>query len=100
MLDDFSKQCSKSKLSLLCGQLIDLSKEALSVNNGNIPRWEQAIESIKTQPQGGVQYEAPYLKINVQNINEEQLESSLKQLMPWRKGPYQISDLRLDSEWR
>jgi len=100
MLDDFLKQCSKSKLSPLCGQLIDLSEQAFSANNGNIPRWESAIESIKTQPQGETQYSTPYLKINSKNINKAQLESSLKQLMPWRKGPYQIDDLQLDSEWR
>jgi len=100
MLNDFSKQCPESKLSSLYGQLIDTSRQALSVNNGNIPKWEKAIESIKTQLQGKVQYAAPYLKINSQNIDKEQLESSLKQLMPWRKGPYQIGDLQLDSEWR
>ena len=100
MLDDFLKQCSKSKLSPLCDQLTDMSEQAFSANNGNIPRWESAIESIKTQPQGEAQYSTPYLKINSKNINKAQLESSLKQLMPWRKGPYQIDDLQLDSEWR
>jgi len=100
MLDDFLKQCSKSKLSPLCDQLTDMSEQAFSANNGNIPRWESAIESIKTQPQGEAQYSTPYLKINSKNINKAQLESSLKQLMPWRKGPYQIDNLQLDSEWR
>ena len=100
MLNDFSKQCSKSKLTFLCEQLIAISKQSFSVNNGNIPRWEKAIESINDQPQGSVQYATPYLKINSQNINKEKLESSLKQLTPWRKGPYQIGDLQLDSEWR
>jgi len=28
-----------------------------------------------------------------------QLEASLKQLSPWRKGPYQINDLLIDTEW-
>lgn len=100
ILDDFSKQCSESKLSPLRVQLLEASHQALSVNNGNIPRWEKAIESIKGQPQGSVKYTTPYLKINSKNIDKEQLESSLKQLMPWRKGPYQIGDLQLDSEWR
>jgi len=100
MLDDFSKQCLESKLSHLCTQLVELSEQAFSVNNGNIPKWEKAIESIKTQPQGKVQYTSPYLKINSQTIGKAQLESALKQLVPWRKGPYQISDLQLDSEWR
>ena len=100
MLNDFSNQCLESKLSHLCTQLVELSEQAFLVNNGNIPKWEKAIGSIKTQPQGKVQYDAPYLKINSQNTNKEQLESALKQLMPWRKGPYKIGDLQLDSEWR
>ena len=100
MLDDFSKQCLESKLSKICKDLVEASAQALSVNNGNIPRWEKAIELIKAQPQGSVQYATPYLKINSQNIDKEPLESSLKQLMPWRKGPYQIGNLQLDSEWR
>ena len=29
-----------------------------------------------------------------------QLESGLKQLHPWRKGPYEIHGVRIDSEWR
>ncbi len=100
MLDDFSKQCCGSKLSKICEDLIDSSVQALSVNNGNIPRWEDAISMIKTQNMGELNYEAPYLHINTSNINKSNLESSLKQLMPWRKGPYRIDDLQLDSEWR
>ena len=100
MLDDFSKQCSQSKLSGLCNQFIELSKRSFSVNNGNIPRWENAISEIQSQNSGSLNYVAPYLHINSININTSSLEQSLKQLMPWRKGPYQISNLQLDSEWR
>ena len=31
---------------------------------------------------------------------QDQLEEALKGLMPWRKGPFQFSDLLLDTEWR
>jgi tRNA (mo5U34)-methyltransferase len=100
MLDDFSKQCSQSKLSGLCEQFIELSKQSFSVNNGNIPSWENAISEIKNQNSGVLNYVAPYLNINSNNIDVSTLEQSLKQLMPWRKGPYQIGNLHLDSEWR
>ncbi len=99
MLNDFSKQCSKSKLSPLCEQLITASKQAFTVNNGNIPKWEDAISAIKTQAMGALNYAPPYLNIAA-DIDKVKLEHSLKQLMPWRKGPYQIADLQLDSEWR
>ncbi|MDG2353923.1 MAG: tRNA 5-methoxyuridine(34)/uridine 5-oxyacetic acid(34) synthase CmoB [Gammaproteobacteria bacterium] len=100
MLNDFSKQCSESKLSPLCEQLITASKQAFSVNNGNIPKWENALSTIRLQNTGTLNYAAPYLDIDATHIDKDNLESSLKQLMPWRKGPYQIGDLQLDSEWR
>ncbi|SMN10805.1 tRNA (5-methoxyuridine) 34 synthase [uncultured Candidatus Thioglobus sp.] len=98
MINNFTKQCKQSKLSAICTQLADLSEQAFAVNNGNIPRWEAAINEIKKNNQGVVDYQAPYLCINTEN--NTQLQDPLKQLMPWRKGPYKIGDLQLDSEWR
>ncbi|SMN12639.1 tRNA (5-methoxyuridine) 34 synthase [Bathymodiolus heckerae thiotrophic gill symbiont] len=100
MINNFAKQCSQSKLSTECEQLIDISRESLSVNNGNIPKWEEAIDEINKYSKGGIDYQAPYLKIDTKNNNSEHLQKSLKKLIPWRKGPYQIGSLQLDSEWR
>lgn len=100
MINNFIKQCQQSKLSGICEQIAQDSQQAFSVNNGNIPKWEQAIDEIKTHPKGKVDYQAPYLNIDARNINVNSLQQSLKKIMPWRKGPYQIGDLQLDSEWR
>ncbi|OIR23844.1 tRNA 5-methoxyuridine(34)/uridine 5-oxyacetic acid(34) synthase CmoB [Bathymodiolus thermophilus thioautotrophic gill symbiont] len=100
MMNNFKKQCLASKLSPISDELLDLSRQALAVNNGNIPKWEAAINEIKSQPKGNIDYQAPYLTIHAQDNNIEALQQSLKLLMPWRKGPYQIGDLPLDSEWR
>ena len=100
MLNDFQQQANNSNLSTIVDALVKQSNVAFSANNGNIPKWEKAIESIKTQYKGSLSYVSPYLNINSKNIDKAILEQSLKQLMPWRKGPYQIADLQLDSEWR
>ena len=100
MLNDFQQQANNSNLSTIVDALVKQSNVAFSANNGNIPKWEKAIESIKTQHKGSLSYVSPYLNINAKNIDKAILEQSLKQLMPWRKGPYQIADLQLDSEWR
>lgn len=99
MLHDFSKCAQSTQLDSIGTQLINLSTQAFNANNGNKPRWEQAIGHIKTQHTGSLDFVAPYLNISA-DINKLTLEKSLKQLMPWRKGPYQIGDLQLDSEWR
>ena len=99
MLNDFEKHCNMTRLSTICTQLVELSNQAFAVNNGNIPKWENAIADIqKTQP-GQVSFKHPYVAINTDADNTE-LTQALKQLMPWRKGPYQIGELKLESEWR
>ncbi len=100
MISEFYKCATSTQLDLICAQLINLSTHAFNANNGNVPKWEQAIEQIKIQNTGSLDFITPYLNISTHNINNLILEKSLKQLMPWRKGPYKIDDLQLDSEWR
>ena len=37
---------------------------------------------------------------SLSNENRELLSNCFKALTPWRKGPFQIADLRIDTEWR
>jgi len=98
MINDFSNFCQTTKLSSICEDLIVKSIAAFNVNNGNIPKWEKALDSIKSIDKGNLEFDHPYIKIN--SNNTDQLEQSLKQFMPWRKGPYKIGNLHLESEWR
>lgn len=99
MINDFEKYCNMTSLSPICDQLVELSNQAFSANNGNIPKWEQAIADIQLTQPGKVSFKHPYVAIDTQ-VDIENLTQSLKQLMPWRKGPYQIGNLALESEWR
>ena len=99
MLKDFEKDCNMTHLSSICTSLVELSKQAFEVNNGNIPKWENAIADIQKIQPGQVSFKHPYVAINA-DANNAELTQALKQLMPWRKGPYQIGDLNLESEWR
>lgn len=99
MINDFEKHCNMTHLSTICAPLVELSNQAFSVNNGNIPKWENAIANIQKIQPGQVSFKHPYVAINT-NVDNVELTQSLKQLMPWRKGPYQIGDLTLESEWR
>ncbi|MBE8190073.1 MAG: tRNA 5-methoxyuridine(34)/uridine 5-oxyacetic acid(34) synthase CmoB [Candidatus Thioglobus sp.] len=98
MLDAFSQHCKYSKIQPICLQLRELSEKSLSAKNGNIAKWHSAIEQIKSQPKGNLSFSEPYLNID-SNLDNNKLQSALKQLLPWRKGPYQLGDLRLESEW-
>lgn len=81
-------------------KLIDKSIYAFKVKNGNIPKWALALNEIKTQTRGVMSFKHPYLYIDTEVKNQQALEQSLKKFTPWRKGPYQIGKLKLESEWR
>lgn len=100
MIDDFTKQCLQTNLPSISTDLIDLSERSFSVNNGNIPKWESAISQLSQNPAGIIEYAKPYLKITTNTDYPTDLTPSLKQLMPWRKGPYRFNEFNLDSEWR
>lgn len=72
-------------------------------SNGDLSRWLgilSAFPSVKTETvnlHSAVQVGAPG-DCDAQTL--QHLESLLRQLHPWRKGPYTIHGLVIDSEWR
>jgi len=85
-----------NKISKKC---LEISNQAYQVNNGNIPKWSQAIDTIDALPKGKISLKKPYISINKDCIDSELLMDALYKLVPWRKGPFMINDLALESEW-
>ena len=92
----FFEDFSLNKISKKC---LEITNQAYQVNNGNIPKWSQAIETIDALPKGKISLKKPYISINNDSIDSEALMTELRKLMPWRKGPFMINDLVLESEW-
>jgi len=84
------------KISKKC---LEISNQAYQVNNGNIPKWSQAIDTIDALPKGKISLKKPYISINKDCIDSELLMDALYKLVPWRKGPFMINGLALESEW-
>ena len=70
------------------------------VNHGDYPRWAEALASLPDIEGVSTSYASAAIRIDGVCHHPEQLEDSLHQLMPWRKGPYQIGDCHIDAEWR
>ena len=100
MLKDFYKFCQNTPLAPIADELLHKSQDAFAVNNGNIPKWEAAINELQAFQSGVIDFQHPYVRISSGQGEDEQLTAALRQLMPWRKGPYQIGKLKLESEWR
>lgn len=79
-------------------------KEAMTVERwGDLPDWQQVLESLPNitpsdiNLKNGVTIGQPN---DCDDSTREQLKTVLMGLHPWRKGPYDLFGLHLDTEWR
>lgn len=80
----------------LPAQLELLSTEA----HGDYERWNSALSELPEVDDCQVDLNSDNLSIMTNNpIDCVKLEMALKKLSPWRKGPYQINELLIDTEW-
>ena len=74
--------------------------EIFSEPHGDCERWFQAYQQLPLIEQSDVDLNSDQLAIRTHNsIDSQQLRAILMQLSPWRKGPYQINDVLIDTEW-
>ncbi len=72
--------------------------------NGKLVDWQKALKELPEVETKNIDLNASHVQVTAKkDLSEEQklqLEASLKQLMPWRKGPYHIHGIDIDTEWR
>lgn len=70
----------------------------LSKKHGDSPHWEAAIYSLPEITESFVSLKDG---VTIKGLtDEEALYTALKVLKPWRKGPFQLSETFIDTEWR
>jgi len=71
--------------------------------HGDLARWQRAIESLPNVKPASYDLSQARIRIGESNdINDQdraELIQQLKQLMPWRKGPYEFFGVHVDTEW-
>ena len=73
----------------------------LAVGHGDLQRWRQALEAL---PALGCMHielaEQMRLAGNCSASQQQQLRQALLGLSPWRKGPFELFGVHIDTEWR
>lgn len=70
------------------------------LKHGDLPRWQAAMAALPAlDPASKTLGRAVGLQ-SVPASDLPGLESALRGLMPWRKGPFRFGDLTVDTEWR
>jgi len=72
-------------------------------NNGNLSRWLEALNSLPELNASNIELNHAHVSAgcdeNISTEDQQQLEKQLRTLMPWRKGPYKLFGLEIDTEW-
>lgn len=103
--DSFFEHANSAYLETIAPELKERSEAVLSSNRfGDKEKWLSALQSIPQFQQHTLNLNSPAVSCTGifvrENFGDEELETTLKQLMPWRKGPYAINDTYIDTEWR
>ncbi len=70
--------------------------------HGDWPRWQDALARLPAIAPTHLELAADTVRIEGDGCAEERtvLEALLRELHPWRKGPYSIHGIDIDTEWR
>ncbi|WP_148254556.1 tRNA 5-methoxyuridine(34)/uridine 5-oxyacetic acid(34) synthase CmoB [Aidingimonas lacisalsi] len=70
---------------------------------GDLPAWEKAVAKLPELPtsrQVFLDNDTVTVDVDLTEPQCRQCQNLLKKLMPWRKGPYRLGGVMIDTEWR
>jgi len=73
------------------------------MKHGDFPHWQQILAQLPAPNTDTITLNQSTVTIGVVAMSaaaSQQLHDTLKQLIPWRKGPFRIADTTIDCEWR
>lgn len=70
------------------------------VGHGDYPRWSKALEALPPIHAIETDFGAPAVTVDGHCDDPARLREALRGLMPWRKGPFRLAGVHVDSEWR
>ncbi len=73
------------------------------VKHGKMPDWVVALNALPDKPPTHVELKKSVdigLAEDIKGVDRDQFISALKEFHPWRKGPYNLFGVDIDTEWR
>jgi tRNA (mo5U34)-methyltransferase len=93
-----------SRLGLYVGGLRQSIQTVCEHGHGDETRWQAALQSLPAVETPVIQLDGDCITIGDNNdidaATRQRLEANLQQLHPWRKGPYELFGVHIDTEWR
>ncbi|WP_438971497.1 tRNA 5-methoxyuridine(34)/uridine 5-oxyacetic acid(34) synthase CmoB [Methylophaga sp.] len=91
-------------LNAWCAQLQQQIDDQLSsTRHGKMPMWQEAMDALPTATLSNLELRTEVAigtQADLNGFSPEKLTELVKTFHPWRKGPYRLFDIELDTEWR
>tara|TARA_B100000700_G_scaffold129286_1_gene144892 strand:- start:44276 stop:45268 length:993 start_codon:yes stop_codon:yes gene_type:complete len=71
--------------------------------HGDLPAWEKAVAKLPALPderRADLDQNTVSVEVALSEPQQRQCHNLLKKLAPWRKGPYALGGIHIDTEWR
>ena len=84
-------------------ELVSLCEGKLAPGkHGDLPAWTSAIDALPVGSASplSIEHGAVCAHPNLSDEQQASCEENLQHLVPWRKGPFRIDDIVIDTEWR
>ena len=101
----FYNQLSQTALAPWQPQLEEKTSAALSSNRwGDLPQWCEAVENLPSLKPSIIDLKTPSILVgkngDCDEANRQNIEDNLRKLHPWRKGPFDVFGVHVETEWR
>ena len=101
---NFYQIIAKNRLSHWLETLpAQLGKWEREHQHGQFPKWQKCMDKLPTIHADNINFKDAYHVATSQDIAAgelKKLESLLKMFTPWRKGPFHVHGIHIDTEWR
>ena len=80
-----------------------VEEEIRNRQHGDIPRWRAAVDALPEIEAAAVELQSSSVTATGNALHPQQIEAlkqALLRLSPWRKGPYHLHGVQIDTEWR
>jgi len=96
---------TRSSLAAFTDQLLHANEQGWEkiLKHGDLNRWLGGFDSLPDVVPSEIYLNASIVKIgrpDDTSVPTQTIESALKQMHPWRKGPFELFGIHIDTEWR
>ncbi|MCG6969986.1 MAG: tRNA 5-methoxyuridine(34)/uridine 5-oxyacetic acid(34) synthase CmoB [Gammaproteobacteria bacterium] len=81
-----------------------LAKRLAQYLHGDLEKWRQALDALPDIKPSSLELNSPAIKIgaadDIDEATRQNIIQQLRKIHPWRKGPFDLFGIHIDTEWR